>query len=144
MRFFTQKLMIKLTGLCFAVLAAGPAAADQCSYVSLNAAIGATELIKIGSYVMHHCEPCGNLSKKTELVTEINYAMVKSPFVPPGQYYQVSINGNPVDLAYLFWQTKGQMADDDFAVFTNVSKMVGCASTDVSSFLQEREHTDHE
>lgn len=113
------------------------ALADQCSYVIPNQALATIDLIKPGAYVMDYCEPCRNGQQKIFEVKTISTQMIQAP-----NYYQVYINSQPVDLAYLFLQTKSQMADDDVAIFTNVSKMVGCNSQNVSSFLEHHEKTD--
>lgn len=131
---------MKILLLILISLTSVSALADQCSFVTLNQALGAADLIDSGDYVMSYCEPCGDTQGDVFQVESVDFQMVNSEFVEPGQYYQLLINGKTYDLAYLFLETKPQYADDDYSVYTNVSKLVDCSSEDVSTFIYDSVH----
>ena len=99
------------------------AAADQCQWTTAQQAEDAARLLKIFSdQYVDYCEPCGD----AQSLLPIESVEV----LPTGyeDYYTVAVNGQEIDLAYAFVRT-GK------STFTNLSKLVGCPSHDVSSFI---------
>jgi hypothetical protein len=116
--------------LCWLLLLAAslvvPAArADQCAWNSKAEADAALRYLQPGVEYLSFCEPCGD-SQATKGVVE--HATVG---VPAGgeQYFEVSINGEPVDLAYIF------VKKDASGQFFNLGKLVGCGATGVSKSI---------
>ena len=110
----------------FIVLSLAPlhALADQCAYVTEQQAQDAAKLVRIGDKVTQYCEPCGDGSKVTETVSSVGYASVNYM-----QFFGLTINGKPVDLAYTYLRTST-------AVDANMAYLVGCPASGVSMFLK--------
>ena len=85
-----------LLGACFA-------SADQAAYIAEAQAEAAVQWLRPGSEVRHLCEPCDEKVPRAEKVTktEVRYTGMES-------FYEVLLNGNPVDLAYLYAQVDGE------------------------------------
>ncbi|MEM8674301.1 MAG: hypothetical protein AAGF83_10575 [Cyanobacteria bacterium P01_G01_bin.67] len=76
---------------CQAVLA------DQCAYISKQQALNAISRLDVEQFVYLLCEPCG---EKVPQVAKIqNLAMEKVDYQ---DYWQVKINNQGIDLAYVF------------------------------------------
>ena len=102
--------------------------ADQAAWISLEAAQKAEKFIKESVQILHYCQPCGEKSCKIEKVENVITKKVKEHTDPV--YYEVYINGNAVDLAYVYVMSEQkQKAWTNLAVqcqidVTKVSKTV--------------------
>lgn len=97
------------------------ALADQCSWISAQNAAAALEHLGPGREWLAFCEPCGDAEPVLGKVGRATVATVDG-----GRFRQVSIDGNPVDLAYTYVH-----AGND-AGFTNLAALVGCPATGVT------------
>lgn len=98
--------------------------ADQCAWNSEAHARAAARRLPIGSEMVALCEPCGEKVPTRTVVEKVDVKPVG------GTFWEVSVNGVGIDLAYVFIHAK---AADPFV--TNLSKLVGCSSQDVSRTL---------
>lgn len=96
------------------------AMADQCQMVSRAEAERALLLIQPGSTVSTFCELCGDTKPtRTEVVSSVSAAITDGTSV-------VSINGESVDLAYLYLKVAPNKK-------VNVALAVGCETLDAST-----------
>lgn len=91
------------------LLATGPAAADQYSYLSAQQAAQALQAIMGEDLVHAFCAPCGDARSRPLEVRQVEIGRVwegsgAQPYrAGDGQtFWQVYINDAPVDLAYLY------------------------------------------
>ena len=99
------------------------AAADQCQWTTAQQAEDAARLLSLfpGQYI-DYCEPCGGEK------AFVPFERVTVESTGYEDYFTVKVNGQEIDLAYVFVRT-GK------STFANLSKLVGCPSQDVSSFI---------
>jgi hypothetical protein len=104
-------------------LVTGTARADQCAWVDRLVANEANVLLERSPKYIEFCEPCGDkapgipqLAKEVEVTT------------PEGGYREISINGRPIDLAYVYVKT-------DATHYRNLGLLAGCDATGVSPSL---------
>lgn len=102
---------------------AGTARADQCQWVTKAQADKAQQILTSSSKLVEYCEPCGDAAPGVPQRIESANAMV-----PAASYWELSINGKPADLAYVFVKT----SDTEY---TNLAKLAGCPATGVSPSL---------
>lgn len=102
--------------------------ADQCYVISENEAKSAEKIVQNSDAIMKYCEPCGG-SKTFHSVKEVSYDAWEDTYNLADPSSKVlSINEKPVDIAYIFVKTGEK-------TYTNLSKLVGCDSRSVSSFI---------
>lgn len=119
---------------------ASAAFADQCVVVDEAQAKAITNIVKVGDMIGTLCEPCGE--EPTELggpsfeeVVSIGIepfemtGIVQSDDDSEENFYQVVINGKPVDLAYTYITTT---RSNYYTVTLNAAFYVGCYATDVT------------
>lgn len=80
---------------------AGPALADQCSWNPKPIADKALTYLRAGTTVQEFCRSCDDKKAKKIVISSAEAKPVEK------DYYQVSLNGQAVDLAYMFVQQKG-------------------------------------
>lgn len=97
------------------------AAADQCAFNARPVAERALALVKPGSTVLQFCEPCGDVLSKMQPV------VVKTISIDT-RHHQVIVNGDDVDLAYLFVKTSPTK-------FENVGIATQCGARYVSATI---------
>jgi hypothetical protein len=85
-----------------AFLAERTANADQAAWNSRRDSARAVRLLAEAEAVIHFCAPCGDTTSRREKVESIGIAQVE----PGSQYWEVQVNGEGVDLAYLYFQDK--------------------------------------
>lgn len=109
-------------GLC--LLAAIPAVADQCSYITKEQALNAIARLELNQDLYFLCEPCGEEIPK---LTNVNHlAMTKVDFE---DYWQIKINGQGIDLAYVFVNSGIENE------FINLAAIANCPAQSVSPLL---------
>ena len=105
------------------------ARADQCAWNDAAHAEKAEAILAKHPKVIQYCEPCGDKAPGDPAV-----ARDVTVTTPQGDYKEVSINGQAVDLAYTFVQVSGTK-------YKNLAKMVGCPASGVSSSLKIADET---
>lgn len=77
--------------------------ADQQQWVGKDAADRAAELMPLDTEIRHFCEPCDDPSWTPETVSSIEVRPTGSD-----DTYEVLVNGNSIDLAYVYIEHEGQ------------------------------------
>lgn len=109
--------------LLAAAFAPSLAFADQCAYLDAAAAERAVAVLKPGLSWITWCEPCGEATPGTARTI----GEVKATPVPDSTYVEVSIDGAPIDLAYVFVQDRpGKPA------YRNLASLAKCPAQGVS------------
>lgn len=103
-----------------------PAHADQCAWIDRGVATRALTYLSEGAEWVPWCEPCGDEPSDPR---RVGRAEVRE--VGGGQYHQVFVDGEGIDLAYVFVRVR----DRDRA-YQNLSKLVDCPSTSVSRSMR--------
>ena len=101
--------------------AASPALADICAWNDPAVARRAAAMLKPGDTVQGFCPGCGDQVAKPTKVASAGTAPTSDP-----KYLQVTVNGQPVDLAYTYLRTAPG------GPWTNLGALVSC-STDNDS-----------
>jgi hypothetical protein len=101
------------------------ARADQCEWIDEAVAQKAAALVRESLAFVEWCQPCGD-AKPSE---RIAVASVEVRPADDPQFRELWVNGKAVDLAYLFVPGEGD-------TFRNVSKVIGCPSTSVSTEIR--------
>lgn len=89
--------MNKLIPFLVSILTVQIASADQCAYLDKQTATAAAQSILKGQDIKFLCEPCGEtVASKVDLKTlSINKVNIEN-------FWEISINGKNIDLAYTF------------------------------------------
>jgi len=95
--------------------------ADQCAWNDSAVADKAVKLLKQKSSVVHWCELCSDDKPVKEKIK-----VVISNTVENGKYHEISINGKPVDLAYVFIPSAKK------GYYNNLGKLSNCGASGVS------------
>src|SRR4051794_40274825 len=112
MKIFT--LSLAATGFMLLASTAHTARADQCEWNEGAHATKAEAILAKHPKVIQYCEPCGDKAPGDPAIArEVSVA------TPSGDFREVSINGQPIDLAYTFVQVSSTQ-------YKNLAKMVGC------------------
>ncbi|MDR3279073.1 MAG: SH3 domain-containing protein [Synergistaceae bacterium] len=100
--------------------------ADQAALVSRNEAERASVVLKAQIDIRNFCEPCGDAPPEAEIVSRVSVS-------DEGEdYWSVSVNGEGVDLAYIY-------VYDGTGRWVNLARKLGINVTGVSeSFTEER------
>ena len=80
-----------LTLLCL------PALADQCSYITKEQAVTAVSRLDLNDIIYLLCEPCGETTPKLTIIKSLSAETVNYE-----EYWQVKVNNQGIDLAYVF------------------------------------------
>lgn len=111
-----------------------PAAlADQYAYVTVQQATAAMKVIGEGHVVQSFCAPCGDkqaraIKARTLEVGRIWEGKSAKPYQSGGEsYWELSINGEAMDLAYLYVRTNDK--------WENLAMALGLEVSDVPRFL---------
>lgn len=111
------------------LLSTQSAHADQCAWNDEAHAAKAKAILAKQPKVIAYCEPCGDKAPGEPVI-----ARDVTVTTPQDAYREVSINGQPVDLAYTFVQVSSTK-------YKNLAKMVGCPASGVSSSLKIADET---
>ena len=77
--------------------------ADIAAWVSKADAQKSVVFIKKLKSIKNYCAPCGDKTGTTEEVKDVKAAPVKGE----KNYWEVAVNGDSKDLAYIYYKTKG-------------------------------------
>lgn len=98
--------------------------ADQCEVVTKAQAAKAMKILKEGTEYFTLCEPCGD----TQVSPQHKVTTVTTEPFDSTKNVTITLNGEGVDLAYLYVRTTGPK-------FQNVAKLVRCHATGVTSAI---------
>ena len=80
--------------------------ADQAYYIKSAVAARALKMVSRVTNVRHFCYPCGNVTSTLESIESVEIGEIKGEFLELDytrtQYWELLINGKPVDLAYVY------------------------------------------
>ena len=77
------------------------ALADQAAWITQAQAEKAAAFLKDKKEIRHYCAPCNDKGDKVEAIDTVDAAKVKDE-----NYWEVRINGEGIDLAYVYFKTK--------------------------------------
>ena len=100
--------------------------ADQAAYVTKAQAERAAAFLKDKKQISHFCSPCDNDQPRTEDVKSVEAVKVDYK-----DFWEVRVNGEGIDLAYVYFQTKD-------GKWKNLAKELGVKVKDVPKFLPEK------
>lgn len=106
-----NKLIVLLS-----LIISGNVLADQCAYITKKQAQKAVKRLIKAESIETLCEPCGETISQRVEIESVTFANTGYQ-----NYYEVSVNGKGIDLAYTFLKGK------------NLAKSVRCETTGVSS-----------
>lgn len=115
--------MRALAWTCGMALACLAATADQAAIVSAEQAESALSLLTPGREIRHYCAPCGDEHWRPEIAAVVETERVEGD----GEQVQVKVNGEAVDLAYLYVRQSG--------AWGNVARMVAAEVSGVPEQL---------
>lgn len=101
-----------------------PAYADQCAYITKEQALRAVSLLNLKQTIYLLCEPCGETIPQPMTINSISVGTVDYE-----NFWQVSINGKGIDLAYTFIPSGVEKKN------INLAAIAGCSASDVSPFI---------
>lgn len=87
--------------LILTVFAATAALADQAAWITKAQAEKAVALLKDKKQIRHYCNPCTDKGDKVEDVDTVDLAKIEDE-----DFWEVKINGEGVDLAYVYYLDK--------------------------------------
>ena len=105
------------------------ALADQCAWIPDTTAAAAVRFLTPGSPYALFCEPCGD---KAPVVRTVAAAPVVAATSDPA-LVEVSVDGQPLDLAYVFVPLKPGAPS-----WRNLSRLARCPATGVSKAIPAR------
>ena len=105
-----------------------PVLADQCSYITKEQAIRAISRLKLNQTIYFLCEPCGEEKPQPTRITALSAETVNYQ-----DYWQVKVNEQGIDLAYVFVNSG---VDGNII---NLAVIADCEATRVSSVLSPQE-----
>ena len=75
--------------------------ADQAAYITKEEAQKTAEFLKTKTQIKHFCAPCDDKTIKTEDISTVEAVPTNTE-----DYWEVKVNGEGIDLAYVYFQTK--------------------------------------
>jgi hypothetical protein len=105
------------------------ALADQCAWITEKEATDAAKVIHPGDRVREYCEPCGERKPALAKLTKVKTLKAR-PVEGQEGYWELALNGDGTDLAYLYLESKEKPGRWD-----NVAALVDCKTEGVSPFL---------
>ena len=98
--------------------------ADQAAYITKAQAEKTAAFLKDKKQIRHYCNPCDDKGDRVEEIGTVEAA-------PAGyrQYWEVKVNGEGIDLAYVYFQTKD-------GKWKNLAKELDIKVSDVPKYLK--------
>lgn len=87
--------------LVLTVFAATAVLADQAAWITKEQAEKAATLLKDKKQIRHYCNPCKDKGDKIENIDTVDVAKIENE-----NFWEVKINGDGVDLAYVYYLDK--------------------------------------
>lgn len=122
-----NKIEVLLAALVSVWLGAAPALADQCAYITKAQALTAVFRLNAGQTIYQLCEPCGETAATPVAIESLAISTVGYQ-----DFWQVKINEEGIDLAYVFVES----GIDNRLI--NLAAIAGCPATKVSPILPKR------
>jgi hypothetical protein len=110
-------------------LFSAPVLADQCAYITKEQALIAISRLNIGDMIYLFCEPCGEKYPQPVRIQSLSVEKVDYQ-----NYWQVNINNQAIDLAYVFIPAE---IDHNFV---NLAAIAACPASGVSPVLPRMRH----
>ena len=112
-----------LVSLVIAIFTAA-AYADQAAYITQAQAEKAAAFLTGKMQIRHYCAPCDDKGDRVEDIKDVTAA-------PAGyqEYWEVKVNGEGIDLAYVYFQTKD-------GKWKNLAKELDIKVSDVPKYLE--------
>ena len=107
------------------ILACSLCFADQAAWITKKQAEAASAILLKAGTLRHYCEPCGDVGYRTEKIRTVASAAAGT-----GEYYEVSVNGAPVDLAYVYVLRAGKWTNLAMLLNIQVSGVSGVIPAD--------------
>lgn len=98
--------------------------ADQAAYVTQKQAEKVAAFLKDKKEIRHYCAPCDDNGDKTEAIATVDAVVADAS----KGYWEVKVNGEGVDLAYVYFKTKS-------GKWKNLAKEIGVKVSDVPKYL---------
>ncbi len=103
-----------------------PALADQCSYITKEQALTAVSRLNLNDTIYFLCEPCGETIPRSAVIKSLSATTVNYQ-----DYWQVQVNDQGIDLAYVFVNSS---IDNNLI---NLAAVSNCPARSVSTVLSE-------
>jgi hypothetical protein len=118
-----MKLKLTLFAIILAIFTT-TALADQAAYITRAQAEKAAAFLKNKKQIRHYCAPCDDKGDRVEEIEMVEAA-------PAGyqQFWEVKVNGEGIDLAYVYFQTKD-------GKWKNLAKELDLKVSDVPKYLE--------
>lgn len=110
--------------LILTFFAASAVLADQAAWITRKQAEKAVSLLRDKKQIRHYCNPCKDKGDKIENIDTVDIAKIEDE-----DYWQVKINGEGIDLAYVYYL-------DDKGRWKNVAKKLKIKVSDVPKELK--------
>lgn len=110
--------------VCLSIMLAASVFADQAAYVTQKQAEKAAAFLKDKTEIRHYCAPCDDKGDKTEALSTVEAVVADAS----KGYWEVKVNGEGVDLAYVYFKTKK-------GKWKNLAKEIGVKVSDVPKYL---------
>lgn len=124
MKRLSHSLMKKVfTAIALAVLIVTTVLADQAAWITKEQAEKAAAFLKDKKEIRHYCAPCDDKGDKVEAINTVDTAKIQDE-----NYWEVRVNGQGTDLAYVYFKTKD-------GKWKNLAKETGVKVKDVPKFL---------
>lgn len=117
--------MKRLSAIFLTLIFSVTAFADQAAYVTKAEAERAAALLRMQKQIKHFCNPCEDKTIKTEDINTVEVAATGYQ-----NTWEVKVNGEGIDLAYVYFQTKK-------GKWKNVAKEVKIDVDDVPKYLKD-------
>ena len=121
--------------LVAALLLAGTASADQFAYNTLPDAVKGLQKVDGLTEVRHFCAPCSGDKARTEALRDVAIDLVwdRDARAKPyrdgaNQYWELYLNGKPVDMAYVYIRENGK--------WRNLAIAIGLQPSSVPEFIR--------
>ncbi len=91
--------------------------ADQAAWISYEQSAIASNLVRSAGEIRHYCAPCGDKTSRHEKVLTV-FTVKANPSDPDSEYFETEVNGEGIDLAYVYILLGGQWRN--LAVLLNI------------------------
>ena len=119
-----SRLQIIGCTLVYSAITCLPALADRCAYISKQQGITALSRLDIDQTIYKLCEPCGDENARSTLIQDLSLEKVDYQ-----DYWQIMVNGEGIDLAYVFVDSRIENH------IVNLAAIADCPAVKVSPIL---------
>lgn len=101
-----------------------PALADQCAYITKKQALMAISRLNLEDTIYLYCEPCGEKYPQPLVIKSLSMETVNYQ-----DYWQITVNGQGIDLAYVFITSEVEQN------WVNLAVVSACPASGISPVL---------